>query len=402
MGVASYVVAVTSCADLRVATLDAGAGAGAGNDDGSAIDPGGGDGGGADAATASEGGKGPCTTPAPDDADNCGRCGHSCVGGACKAGACQPSMLASNRLAPVDIAVQGSFVYWVEQGTAENAGTDGRLSRADVTCKGGATCAKDLVDAGSGFAGLAVNTADVYVASGTLSTGQIQRFAFPSGPFARFASPELGARRIALDVGAAYWVNAGSSPGAGTVRRKFLDGTSDAGVSIATGLDYPAALAVQNGRVYFSVRGQLDTDGAIQACDVTGASPKTIASGQAQPRGVAVDTNFVYWVNRGDGTVRHASLTGGASAVLVPNGVSPNAVAVDADRIYWTEAGTDPDRLDGRVRSSKLDGSDVRMMTTPLPEPLSIALDATAVYVAVRGTSANGYRDGQILKIAKP
>ena len=176
-----------------------------------------------------------------------------------------------------------------------------------------------------------------------------------------------------------------------------------AATTIIGNLDFPAAVATLNGRVFYSVRGRsgLDLDGSIRACDATGSAPIVIASGQAQPRGVAVDPNRVYWVNRGDGTVRAARWNGTETTVLVPNGISPNAIAVDQDGITWTEAGTDPDRLDGRVRRADLDGKNVRTLAGPIPEPLSIAVEAEAVYVAVRGTRDNGYRDGRVLAIVK-
>ena len=59
---------------------------------------------------------GPCsdTTTSPTD---CGRCGHSCLGGTCVASQCQPVALASN-ISPRDIAVDQNHVYWLEPATA--------------------------------------------------------------------------------------------------------------------------------------------------------------------------------------------------------------------------------------------------------------------------------------------
>lgn len=67
----------------------------------------------------------PAAAPAcgsADDPDNCGTCGHSCLGGACTAGACEPVMLASDQgdtndqfygAGPVDLATDGAHVYWL-------------------------------------------------------------------------------------------------------------------------------------------------------------------------------------------------------------------------------------------------------------------------------------------------
>lgn len=354
----------------------------------------------------SEAADGGCT-PSKTDPRNCGRCGKSCRGGACVDGLCGPAVLADMRNSPADIAQLASYVYWVEQGTFEAAGRDGRLVRAPKTgCAADAgACGTELADGGVNFAGVAVDTAFAYVAAGSLSTGAVSRLALTGGPLTSFgAASEVGARRIAIDkaTSSVFWVNAGNADGTGTLRRRWIDASGPAATIVAN-LDFPAAVATLNGRVFFSVRGKsgFDFDGSIRACDADGKNPVVVATSQGQPRGVAVDTSRVYWVNRADGTVRAAKWSGAEATVLVPNGVSPNAVAVDADGVYWTEAGTDPDRLDGRVRRADLDGKNVRTLASAVPEPLAIAVDADAVYVAVRGTRDNLYRDGRILVIVK-
>src|SRR5215472_1277771 len=50
------------------------------------------------------------------DALNCGRCGHSCLGGACTAGACQPLVVSSNEANPYIMAADDTGVYWANQG----------------------------------------------------------------------------------------------------------------------------------------------------------------------------------------------------------------------------------------------------------------------------------------------
>ena len=41
-----------------------------------------------------------------------------------------------------------------------------------------------------------------------------------------------------------------------------------------------------------------------------GSDPQVIVTGQDFPYGVAVDANYLYWVNRGDNTVHLANLDG--------------------------------------------------------------------------------------------
>lgn len=389
---AAVIGVAAACSDLRVAgQTDAGPVPPQTEEDASAVDAGGGAEGGADAA---------CTTPAANDPDNCGVCGRSCGGGACQAGVCQPLLLATKRLSPADIAVRAGYVYWAEQGTATNAGKDGRVARSPIVCAQAGGCATDLADAGASLSGIAVNAEHVYVTQGTLSTGAVRRVAFAGGTLETFAPNEPGARRIALDSTSAFWVNAGSAPGDGRLRRRYLDDTFDAG-TIRGSLDYPAAVTVYGGKVFYTVRGQLDFDGGVFRCEIDGSSPVPIAYGQAQPRGLAVDKTFVYWTNRGNGTIHRARWDGTDDVELVTSARSPNGIAVDGDGIYWTESGTDPDLLDGRVRSADLDGKNIVTLVDPAPALVGLAVEGMFVYAASRGTLDAGYRDGSILKVRK-
>ena len=70
------------------------------------------------------------TCGSSSDPSNCGRCGHSCLGGACVAGACQPVVLASEQgdstgggyyaengaalSGPDRIATDGATVFWLD------------------------------------------------------------------------------------------------------------------------------------------------------------------------------------------------------------------------------------------------------------------------------------------------
>ena len=73
--------------------------------------------GGARGEAGSSGEAGTCNAPlAPlaTDPQNCGKCGHSCLGGACVAGACQPVLVGtSNDEAVVDVAVGAQRVIWL-------------------------------------------------------------------------------------------------------------------------------------------------------------------------------------------------------------------------------------------------------------------------------------------------
>ena len=46
------------------------------------------------------------------DAENCGRCGHDCLGGECEFGKCLPVTVAASQTNPIDVATDGTYVYW--------------------------------------------------------------------------------------------------------------------------------------------------------------------------------------------------------------------------------------------------------------------------------------------------
>lgn len=68
-----------------------------------------------EAPTASDGASDACATAKLDsDPLHCGRCGHSCLGGACSAGRCQPFVIGTSKGEEVlDLALDGKRVLWL-------------------------------------------------------------------------------------------------------------------------------------------------------------------------------------------------------------------------------------------------------------------------------------------------
>lgn len=323
----------------------------------------------------------------------------------CPTGVC---VLAANRLSPADLAVRAGVVFWVEQGSAAKAGKDGRVAWAPTSvCDAG--CVTERADAGPNLAGLAVNASDVFLAYTTNGApGRVVRFALDGGTAVVVGDTEPGARHIGLSSTRAFWTSLGDQAGAGKVRVGALDDSPPVlpPGTIAENLDYPIGIAVSGDLVFFSVEGKgaaegtTVANGSIQRVEALGSNRMTLADAQAQPRGIAVDPTFVYWVNRGDGTVHRVRWDGTESKELATSARAPISIAVDSDGIYWAESGTAPEYADGRLRRADLDGTNAATIAD-VPYPVAIAVSGNHVYAASRGTFANAFVDGTIVKVRK-
>jgi hypothetical protein len=185
-------------------------------------------------------------------------------------------------------------------------------------------------------------------------------------------------------------------------------------VTLASGLDQPQVVIVNNGLVYYS---QVSQTGAVSSVALVDAgAPATITPSQPYPMGLAVDSSNAYvWnsgsfsgsttVNNSDGTVVQVPLAGGA-AITLESGLEVayaapylNAIAVSGSTVFWVAGATGHDGAIMAATVGTASGGHVLYGSQPFPE--AVVTDGTFVYWTNWGTfdSMGNYNaDGAVLK----
>jgi hypothetical protein len=334
------------------------------------------------------------------DKDNCGRCGHSCLGSTCTNGMCDAKQL----------TIQGAF----------NEAWD-----------------------------LALDDTHIYFTD--TSDNWIYRINKDgSNPVRVDMGEALAPRAIAVDATYMYWTNF-LSPN-GEVRRCPIAGCNGTSVLLSAA-DEPSAILLLGTRVMWAERN----GGKVVQADISdGGNQKVLFAGDdaavaAQPYQLATDPTFVYFTDFRAGFTRRVPLDGGASVALA-NGMIPGSygiavndagifwasetssadgtifriaasafvnnadptvfaspfkqpagVAIDDNYVYWVNAGTTSDTMDGSVMACPLSQAlcpNPIVLATTQHNPVRIKVDADAVYWTADGISTT--RDGSIWKVAKP
>ncbi len=174
---------------------------------------------------------------------------------------------------------------------------------------------------------------------------------------------------VAVDATHVYWVGGNGLfrwPLAGgpfeVVSSGAFSGSGPDGQNVALDTDY----------VYWVDRAL----GVVRRAPKAGGPVETIATGQEGAFGIVLAGNDVYWTNYDAGTVSRAPKAGGPTEVISSGQVHPTGLAAEGGHVYWiTNA---PNSYVSRVA---LGGTTVeRVLFTPAGGGTSVAVDANAIY----------------------
>lgn len=306
------------------------------------------------------------------DSQNCGSCGHDCLGGECILGACQPVEIARNQGRVFTIAVDERFVYWAGDGSVvakkniDNTGTVSELVPAsakeyvydwalvgqtlywsnDWQDNGVRGCALPSCDNGPQL--LVPGTAPprdvifgaeaeaLYYTQGA----SVWQKPLPAGSSAQLTATTNTAVELATDGAYVYWSE--YNDGVSVIRKIGLDdGTS---TPIAGGLGYLNDLSVSGMALYVLEdprNGPGDTDARILKVPLPaglGAQvPPLFSAAGFSTRSMTVDDAGVYWTQRDpDATIRYCPHQACVNSVVLADAVKPWGITTDEVAVYWT------------------------------------------------------------------
>lgn len=314
--------------------------------------------------TAGAGGEDFCAD-VQSDPENCGACGHSCLGGECVAGACQPVAIACGQ-SPKALAVDATHVYWLNDYDipgvlkAPKNGGDVTILAADP-------------NSASGW-GIALDETHVY---------------WPGNPGVQSVPKEGGTAKLLSSTNEAYDVAAdGSSvyftrPGLTKVNKTGGAPTSLAGSSDTIHVVLDGEFA------YFTVW----TEGAVVKVPLSGGAPMKIATNVQYPNALALRDGIVYFSN-GYGKLMKVPADGSAAPVLITGAYFAYGVAADESGVYF--ATFDSEKIAMVVPGTE----EIKILATDQAYPRDVAVDAEAVYWT--NDLSVGNNEGCIMKVAKP
>jgi hypothetical protein len=307
-----------------------------------------------------------CDADLSRDPNNCGSCAHGCAGGPCDAGRCTPVVVTSPEANLAEIRVVGDRVLYRADGHVKAVGLAGGLPSTLVVCANREGL--DVNDAGFfSWCNTALTLRAVDDAGTAVGSSSIDGYGAAVGGdwlFFRRSTWELDRiPRTLSDGGFSGWGPVDTSTGgvrawtatsselfymttAGTLLHAALE--SGGGTELENNQSGPSEIAADDTAVFWATDS--DTDQAILLARVFSAGKSSpIATGLDHPYGVAIDQTSVYLAMRGtppafaDGAIARVPRDGGAVEKLAEGVLFPREIVVTDTLVVWTSMGTSVD-----------------------------------------------------------
>lgn len=320
----------------------------------------------------------PCDAAKVDsDPNHCGRCGHSCLGGACVAGTCKPSVFVPLAAVPRRIALDEARVVWSDGTNIFHCAKSG--------CNGAPA---SLVGSGLGYTDLAGSAKFTFYASGGGNNAHVGELGLDDG-YAQLG-PAIGFPFLVHSDGTVVVAlnSAGSDPRGGLfVGHAGMPGSL---VHVAPQL-LPGETTARNWG-YVTTNGSrafAGDYGTIHTCTLPTCAGWTVAAGGAQyidgVSGIAATATDLFWTSfsapyfntcpLATATTSGCNRGSGIAGSKLPAGAAAHDVFLEDGRLYVTAGDTigscDPASCDATWLTHVQGGDIVRGRP---------AADTTAIY----------------------
>jgi hypothetical protein len=343
---------------------------------------------------------GDCGDPLTDP-HNCGSCGHDCGGGMCEGGGCVPlanGLLATGQYAPSAIAVDGTDVYWLNAGVPVGPGgkdppmfVGGQVLRCSTSgCGNAPTVLATLPPRGAPGvlvlpSALTIDGNAVYFSDGesVLSCAKSGCGCAPA-----VLAKDNSTSGVAVGAGSVFF----TIYSAGQVDTCLVGGCAGLPAVVAQAQVGPAGIAVDTSDVFWT------TNSTIMECGLGGCSgaPTLILQEQAATTtAIAVDASNLYWTNAqpshlGDVMQCSKANCAGTVVTLAAARTDPRGIAVDSQNVFWTDS--------GGVMTCAIGGCGGSPTVLAIAGGPAIAVEGPYAYFTQPGGTAT---DGRIMMMAK-